>query len=262
MLAPTLFNLFINDLAPHLAAIDSHCPKLNNTPIYLLLYADDMVLLSRTRLGLRRLILATIDYLETNLLQLNFDKSKILVFEKRWKPQSWLFNGKPIQQVKTFKYLGLTFHYRSSWTQQRITVTKSAKLLAQSLLRFSLVQGNSYIPAALKVFNAKVISHLFYAIQLWIPAFNYETERIQSVFLYKLFGVAHCVAYATLCLEAGQLSLEFLAWVKFCKFWLTILFKVDHSPFIKALLTDSFLSPGLSLFYKKKSSPLAFNLTV
>ena len=69
-----------------------------------------------------------------------------------------------------------------------------------------------------------------------MPAFNYEVERILSVFLYKLFGVAHCVAYATLRLEAGQLSLEYVAWIRFCKFWLVILFKANHSPFIEALL--------------------------
>ena len=254
VLAPTLFNLFLNDLSPHLADIDSHCPKLNNTPVYLLLYADDMVLISRTKIGLRRLVLATIEYLESNLLQLNYDKSKILVFEKRWTPRFWSFNGKPIQQVKFFNYLGLTFSYRLTWIQQRSKVIKSAKLLANSILRFTLIQGNSYIPAAIKVFNTKVTPHLLYAIQLWMPAFNYEVERILSVFLYKLFGVAHCVACATLRLEAGQLSLEYVAWVRFCKFWLVILFKADHSPFIEALLSDSFICSALRLFYKKIQS--------
>lgn len=44
---PALFNFYINDLAPELAEIDSHCPKLGMLQIpLLLLYIHDMVLIS------------------------------------------------------------------------------------------------------------------------------------------------------------------------------------------------------------------------
>lgn len=62
MFAPTLFNLFINDLAP----FDMHCPKLGSVDIPLLLYADDMALTSCIKIKLRRLVNACIDYPTTN----------------------------------------------------------------------------------------------------------------------------------------------------------------------------------------------------
>lgn len=40
VLAPTPFNLFVNDLAPHLQCVEAPCPKLSSTQIPVLLYAD------------------------------------------------------------------------------------------------------------------------------------------------------------------------------------------------------------------------------
>lgn len=53
-------------------------------------------------------------YLFTQLytLTLNFEKSKIMAFGKVWKPLKWSIRGKRIEQIKSFKYLGIYHHYR------------------------------------------------------------------------------------------------------------------------------------------------------
>lgn len=53
ILAPTVFNLNSNDLAPVSMEMNSHCPKLGTLQRPLLLYAEGMVLISRTRIGLK-----------------------------------------------------------------------------------------------------------------------------------------------------------------------------------------------------------------
>lgn len=63
-------------------------------------------------------------------------------------------------------------------------------------------------PDTLHIFNAQMTVHLLYGIQIWLSAFNSEVERVELCFLYKIFGIAHCVSYAALCLEAGQVWLE------------------------------------------------------
>lgn len=70
---------------------------------------------------------------------------------------------------------------------------KSAKFVMQAILCFFYTQGNSYIPAALKVFNAKVTPQLQFGVPVWQLAFNFEIERVQPSLLYKIFGLPHCV---------------------------------------------------------------------
>lgn len=52
ILALLLFNLFLADLSPYLTHCEKFAPILNHTPLLILLYADDAVLLSISRTGL------------------------------------------------------------------------------------------------------------------------------------------------------------------------------------------------------------------
>uniref|UniRef100_A0A670IVF8 Reverse transcriptase domain-containing protein n=1 Tax=Podarcis muralis TaxID=64176 RepID=A0A670IVF8_PODMU len=54
ILAPTLFNLFLSDLPLFLQNATTHTPYLNNSPLFLLLYADDAVIISLSVLGLKK----------------------------------------------------------------------------------------------------------------------------------------------------------------------------------------------------------------
>ena len=66
-------------------------PQLNImllSSVPLLLYADDIVLLSTTKSGLIQLLSAIVDFCSKSDLTINTDKSKILIFSKSWKPTS------------------------------------------------------------------------------------------------------------------------------------------------------------------------------
>lgn len=117
---------------------------------------------------------------------LNYDKSKIVVFERTWKPPSWLFNSDQIQQVKMFWSLGINFHCKHQWASQHVIMIKSAKLTSQSICIFFYMCGGSFAPAALNIFKAKIVPQLLYGIQLWLPAFNIDVKRIHSSFLYSI----------------------------------------------------------------------------
>ncbi|KAG8131822.1 hypothetical protein E2320_009720 [Naja naja] len=82
VLAPLLFNLFLSDLASYIGHTESHAPKMSTTKIPLLLYADNAVLFSLSRPGLKRLLSAFGSYCAENHLSINYDKSKVLVFSR------------------------------------------------------------------------------------------------------------------------------------------------------------------------------------
>ena len=78
-LSPTLFNLFINDL-PDIFNRSCTPVALNDTELSCLLYADDLVLLSESKAGLQNCLTKLDSYTKKWKLNINFKKSKVMVF--------------------------------------------------------------------------------------------------------------------------------------------------------------------------------------
>uniref|UniRef100_A0A2D4KF02 Reverse transcriptase domain-containing protein n=1 Tax=Micrurus paraensis TaxID=1970185 RepID=A0A2D4KF02_9SAUR len=86
-----------------------HMPMILNTYCNSLLYVDDMILLSYTQIGLRRLLRRFSSYCQDNSLIISKSKSKIMVFGRNHQRHRWQLDGEPIEQVNSFVYLGVTF---------------------------------------------------------------------------------------------------------------------------------------------------------
>lgn len=223
VLAPMLFNLFLNDLASSLEEVDGHGPKLGTSHVPLLLYVDDAALISRTRIGLKHLLNRAAEYFESNKLLINYAKSKIMVFTNRWRAYKWSCNGNSLEQVKHFKYLGVNFHYRLTWTSHWKAILNDSELSSLVNSRFFFTSGNGYVPAALDAYRGKVLSQVLYAAPVWHKS-TQSLGSVQASFLWKILGVPRCVPYAALCLETGLIWLKTIALLRSCKFWFRILF--------------------------------------
>ena len=160
VLVPTLFNIYINYLVKKLSETNSHPPKLAHRPLSVLLYADDATLLSWTCIGLRRLLRTLDIYCTSEKLVLNYTKSQVLVFTQKLTKHQWHLNGHPIEQVKSYKYLGVIFQSSISW---RIPISNiTANAVSNHSFLSSMPSGGQYIPSALQVFSAKVLTQLLY----------------------------------------------------------------------------------------------------
>ncbi|XP_072939880.1 uncharacterized protein [Epargyreus clarus] len=107
--SPRLFNLYVNQLIERLSGAGVGC-SIDGLSINNISYADDMVLLSPSVSGLRRLLKICEEYAGVNGLSYNAKKSDILVFRRRnkestFKPTFQLC-GSPLKQVAEFRYLG------------------------------------------------------------------------------------------------------------------------------------------------------------
>ena len=227
ILAPHLFNLFLSDLPAFMGSTNGHPPLVGNRPTPLLLYADDTIILSRTRIGLLRYLRRFIDYCALNHLIINFEKTKIVVFAKERHKYQWKVRGNSIEQVYHFKYLGVNFSYNNKWAYHLEKVAKSSKVQLTLLAKFFHRKGNRNILAAMKIYVAKIIPHLLFGSPIWIGAFSNKIEKCQSTFFRQLLNVPKCVANLTLLAELGQQTLESRAWLCTFKYWLKIHF---HSP--------------------------------
>lgn len=95
-----MFNLYINDIPKFLYSFDTHMPKIKHVNI--LLYADDMVPMSHTQVGMRRLLLRISMYCTLNYLSINKAKTKVVVFWKRRIRYNWTLDRKHTDQVKSY----------------------------------------------------------------------------------------------------------------------------------------------------------------
>lgn len=79
------------------------------------------------------------------------------------------------------------------------------RALQQSYFR---TRDGQFIPAAMKLFNAKALAQLLYGAQLGQFPNIVRLETVQSKFLRALLGVPKCVSNAFLRLETGQIRIE------------------------------------------------------
>jgi hypothetical protein len=113
-LSPTLFNIFVNDLPK---IFDETCDHAIFGDIHLkcMMYADDLLILSESNLGLQEAMNRLHGYCSQWGLTVNTKKTKFMVTKSQIQGANKLtFNNEIIEQVFSFKYLGIEFGYDGS----------------------------------------------------------------------------------------------------------------------------------------------------
>ena len=96
----------------------SHALRMLN--LYLLMYADDMVLLSESIHEIQKMIDVVNLYSNEYDLYINMSKTKIVIFRNRCncKPEEkWFLNGSHIELCNEFMYLGILFYFNGKFVQ-------------------------------------------------------------------------------------------------------------------------------------------------
>ena len=166
-LSPLLFNIFINDFLTEISMSFTHSPLLNGIPINGLMYADDLVLISKSEEGLQNLLDMLHRFTESWFLQVNKSKTKCVTFSRTKlvaQPQM-KFGSDPIESVDSYCYLGTTFTKNGSLNEaSRVLHSKAVKAM-YGLLR----KVNKH-----KSCNPKILLDLFDKMILPIARYNFE----------------------------------------------------------------------------------------
>ena len=110
ILSPLLFNLFINNI-PYSFENTLSDPFVlpNGTKLNSLFYADDLVILSRSKTGLQTCLNRLSSYCNSWMLSINPKKTKVMIFQKRAKKcteSSFHIDNEIIEIVQNYTYLG------------------------------------------------------------------------------------------------------------------------------------------------------------
>ena len=91
--------------------------QIDTVTIFMLLFADNAVLMSKTANGLQNLLDKMCIYCNKWKLTVNISKTKACIFEKRkskTKPK-FMYYGQVLENVDSFTYLGTTLQYTNNF---------------------------------------------------------------------------------------------------------------------------------------------------
>ena len=113
VLSPLLFSLYVNDLIVNVNNLNVGVPIADSERISMLLYADDIVLMSESGIGLQTMLNALRDWCQLWKLDINVAKSQVVHFRNLSMPQSSMqfkVGSTTVETVGQYKYLGLVIN--------------------------------------------------------------------------------------------------------------------------------------------------------
>ena len=119
-LYPLLFLFFINDIIDDISTDTADgIVTMNDYLIYLILFADDTVLLGKTPEILQHLLDKLFIYCRKWNIEVNIDKTKVVVFRNSWRPVNdhFFYDNMELQIVDSYVYLGMLLHYNGKFLQ-------------------------------------------------------------------------------------------------------------------------------------------------
>ena len=161
--APEFFSIYVDDLVGILKQLGIGC-HLRNIFLSVLLYADDMALVSPSLRGLQTLLKACEDYCSKWDICLNTKKTKNLAFGSSITNLCPLFlNGNEIEWVSEWKYLGLTLQSHNFFNCVIDERIRSFYRCLNAILR---IEGRSNELVMLRLLEAHCLPILTYAIEV------------------------------------------------------------------------------------------------
>jgi len=175
VMSPDLFKLYINDLTELLNDSSLNVPELNSLLISHLLWADDLVLLALDQKSLQTQINILQKFCEEWGLEVNFDKTQILIFNKSGRRQDnkykFTIGDYNLKHTSSYCYLGITFTISGSFKIAKEELRKKTLRAYFNLKKTIDVRHMSYNAINI-LYDTLVKPVQSYGCQVWYPTTN------------------------------------------------------------------------------------------
>ena len=268
ILSPLLFAFYINDLegflrdkgvAPlsGLLKISGEVVDFNDydlkffIDLLTLFYADDTIVFADTAIGLQFALEELQSYCEKWKLTVNEDKTKIMCITwGRYRNQMYdfIYNGKKLECVEEFTYLGIVFT-KKGLTSKTVTSRETASKKAMFAFLSRCKKNRLPIDVQLDVFNKTVVPCMLYGAEMWGYNSAECLEIIQKKFLKYSLKLQSSTSTAMLYCETGYLTVETEIKIKIVTFWVNLLIgRKDKFSYKLYLICLSLYRRGLIIF--------------
>lgn len=234
-LSPFLFSMYLNDLENEFIQKGVEGVDIGMLKLFLLLYADDIVIFSNTMEGLQKGLDVLEDYCRKWKLTVNIDKTKVMVFRKGGNlPRNLSFNfqGKNIEIVRKFVYLGITFTVGGSFNETHKTLSGQALKAIFKLNQYLFNFTNLSPKHVLDLFDKLIVPILCYGGEVWGFSKPNQQEKIHLQFCKKLLAVKKCTQNDFIYGELGRVSLQTKLYYTIINYWFKIL-ECEETRYIK-----------------------------
>ena len=239
-LSPLLFSIFLNDLEDFLRqngninGVFCASDNVNDTmyiflKVFVLLYADDTVIIAESAEDLQNALTAYASYCETWKLLVNSSKTKIVIFSKgRFQNYNFVLNNETLEIVKEFKYLGILFSRSGSFLAAKKHIAAQATGAMFCLLKKA---RSLLLPIDIQIdmFEKTVKPILLYGCEV-IGTGNIDIlEQVQLKFL-KIFlnlkkSTPNCMVYG----ETGVMPLKIYVQCHIISYWSKLIYPTTNN---------------------------------
>ena len=234
-LSPLLFALFINDFEKFLSEKYKGLDTLNNLfrnvstndeiltflKLYVLLYADDTIIMAENPTDLQLALNALSDYCNTWKLKINLDKTKIVRFSKgklQGPAPEFRLNDGIVEVVDSYVYLGTTISYNGKFSE---AIEKQCNQAHRALfgLKSRKEKYNLPIDIVLDLFDKMILPILLYGCEIWGFENLESIEIFYRKFLKYILKVnrqtTNCMVYG----ETGRTPLKVIIETRMVCYW-------------------------------------------
>ena len=225
--SPLLFMFFINDLIENINADLENIFNLDELRLFMILYADDAVVFSKSKETLQSLLNDIELYCGTWGLKINTRKTKVMIFEKGRHTSCNLFlNNIELEVVQSFKYLGVHFFKNGNWFRTQKRLSQHASYALHNL--FALFrQLDLPMSEKCKMFDILVGSILNYSSEVWGMHDAKDIEIIHTKFCRWVLNVKKSTNLSALYGELGRVPFIIQRKFNMIKYWAKLMRSSD-----------------------------------
>ena len=236
-LSPILFSFFLNDFARSVGSKYKGLPKISKMcsdwlssedvevfiRLFVLLYADDTIVLAESEQELQNALVGVYEYCEQWDLKVNVEKTKVVIFSrgKIRKHRNFFFGALPLEVVDDYTYLGMVCNYDGTYNkaiQKRIQqANKAMYSLLTKARRLCLP-----VDIVCDIFEKSVVPVLTYACEIWGCGDLTPIEVFHKKFLKILLQLSRSTPSVIVYGEVGRLPLKNTIYKRMLSFWIKI----------------------------------------
>ena len=223
-----IFSLFINDLIIYLknAFPTGIFITEDICDLFALMYADDVSSMSETAIQLQRQINKISDFCDAVKMEINLDKTKIIVFRNGGilrHYEKWFYRNNIIETVSFYKYLGMYMTPKLSWSKTHEFAAKQASKAIACIFRYQKSFGRFRPFEIFKLFDSMVKPILCYGAEIWGYQFTEQVEIVHLNFCKQYCMLPQQTANVFVYGECGRLPLCTSYMTRCVKYWIKLL---------------------------------------